>query len=255
MLSLRPTMLKLRCACIVRPIRTFSSKSITPTPDKEGSAVTTVAEKREEMLKYDRHMVWGTAGEHLPAPVLPKNPAEISALDPADQGHRYMMDGEVRHVVIRQREKSERQAPMKSEETWRIFFDEDGTVAERWVNPLMGWVSSADPYQTDPLLTFETAAEAVYFAKKRGWRYIVAKPILRYERSDGAQYQDNFLPKALAAKVKKEGTSCDHWHRTSACTSHYFRPLKYHGDGLVQQHGPNGNSSTAPHVEGNYKLR
>jgi hypothetical protein len=74
-------------------------------------------------------------------------------------------------------------------------------------------------------------------------------------RRDDAQYQDNFLPQAVMAQVKKEGASCDHWKRESAGTSHYFRPLKYHGDGLVRQHGPNTAAETLPHVEGYYKLR
>ncbi len=72
---------------------------------------------------------------------------------------------------------------------------------------------------------------------------------------DDAQYQDNFLPQAVAAQVKKEGASCDHWKRDLAGTSHYFRPLKYHGDGEVRQHGPNVAEETLPHVEGYYKLR
>ena len=99
----------------------------------------------------------------------------------------------------------------------------------------MGWTSNADPYQCAPPLTFENAADAVYFAKKRGWNFVVKEPITRYMRNDDCQYQDNFLPQAVAAKVKKEGTSCDHWSRSSAGTSHYFRPLKYHGDGTVVQ--------------------
>jgi hypothetical protein len=54
-------------------------------------------------------------------------------------------------------------------------------------------------------LTFDSAKEAVYFAKLRGWTYVVDRPKLRPMRDDGAMYQDNFLPKAVAAKVIKEG--------------------------------------------------
>lgn len=207
------------------------------------------------MTKFDRHLVWGKAGEYMPAPVLPENPAELAALDPASKNHNVRMDGTTRTVVIRQQKKSMRQAPLNPESSWRIFFYEDGMLAEKWTNSLMGWTSNADPYQCGPPLTFESAADAVYFAKKRGWKFVVKQPILRHMRHDDAQYQDNFLPQAVAAKVQKEKTSCDHWHRPLAGTSHYFRPLKYHGDGLVPQHGPNGGAPIAPHVEGSYKLR
>jgi len=227
-----------------------------PAPEEEDTdAISPVTERRREMTKFDRHMVWGKTGEYMPAPVLPEDPKEIAALDPADMGHRTRMDGSARTVVIRQQKKSMRQAPLNPESSWRIYFYEDGMISEKWTNSLMGWTSNADPYQCGPPLTFDNASDAVYFAKKRGWNYVVKQPILRYMRRDDAQYQDNFLPQAVAAKVQKEGTSCDHWKRSSAGTSHYFRPLKYHGDGTVQQHGPNGNADIAPAPEGYYKMR
>lgn len=227
-------------------------------PPKDGDdedAISPIAARRQELKEYDRHLVWGKTGEFMPAPILPENPQEIAALDPADIEHRTKMDGTPRRVMIRQQEKKPRQSPLNPESSWRIFFYEDGMITEKWNNSLMGWVSNADPYQCAPPLTFRNAAEAVYFCKKRGWEFEVQHPILRYTRDDDAQYQDNFLPQVVAAKVQQEKTSCDHWHRTAAGTSHYFRPLKYHGDGLVAQHGPTGNAPIAPHVEGTYKMR
>jgi ETC complex I subunit conserved region len=201
-------------------------------------------------------MVWGSTGEqHLPAPVLPENPAEIAVLDPVDQGHRTMMSGRQRTVVIRQEKKSMRQAPLNPESSWRIYFYEDGMTSEKWTNSLMGWTSNADPYQLGPPLTFANASDAVYFVKKRGWNYIVKQPILRYLRRDDAQYQDNFLPIAVAEKISREGITCNEWQWSSCMTSHYFRPLKYHGNGLVRQHGPDMEVPIAPHVPGQYKLR
>lgn len=229
--------------------------AVAQKKDADKDEISPVAIRRQEMSEYDRHMVWGTTGEFMPAPVLPEKPEEISLLDPADMGHRYHPDGTERVVVIRQQKKSIRQAPLNPEMSWKIYFNEDGTVSEKWENSLMGWSSNADPYQVDPPLTFDTASDAVYFAKKRGWKYVVQHPILRFARRDGAQYQDNFLPQAIAAKVKLEGTSCDHWHRKEACASHYFRPLKYHGEGPVSQFGPNADAPTAPHKKGIYKMR
>jgi hypothetical protein len=176
-------------------------------------------------------------------------------LDPADLPSRMNLDGTERTVIIRQDKKSMRQAPMNPEKKWRIAFYEDGKITEKWTNSLMGWTSNADPYQCAPPLVFPNAADAVYFAKKRGWKFIVKQPITRYMRRDDAQYQDNFLPQAVASRVQKEGTSCDHWKRDLAGASHYFRPLKYHGDGEVRQHGPNTEATTLPAVEGYYKLR
>ncbi|GAX09279.1 hypothetical protein FisN_17Lh026 [Fistulifera solaris] len=230
-----------------------------PVPKKEGEeeqALSPAAATREKMSNYDRHMVWGHVGEEgFPVPVLPEKPAEIALLDPADHGHRVRQDGTARTVVIRQQKKSARQAPLNPEASWKIYFYEDGTYSEKWTNSLMGWTSNADPYQCAPPLTFENAADAVYFAKKRGWNYVVKQPIMRYMRNDDAQYQDNFLPQAIAAKVQKEGTSCDHWKRSSAGTSHYFRPLNYHGTAPVIQHGPNGTAPIAKAPEGYYKQR
>lgn len=236
------------------------------TPAKKGSpeggddpdAISPVTLKRQQLSKTGKHVVWGTRSDNeaLPAPVLPQNPSEISKLDPMDRQFAALKaDGSKRTVVIRQEKASARQSPLQPESSWRIFFYEDGTISEKWNNSLMGWTSNADPYQSGNPITFPNAADAVYFAKKRGWNYVVKQPILRYLRNDDAQYQDNFLSQATAAKVQMEGTSCDEWKRSSAATSHYFRPLTYHGDKTVRQHGPNCEAETVPHVQGVYKMR
>lgn len=258
MMLSRSTARSLQWAARRTTVASFSSKpAVAGDKGEDEDAISPAAESREKMTKFDRHMVWGnTDKEFYPAPVLPENPAEIADLDPV-QTHApsLKMDGTERTVVIRQQKKSMRQAPLNPEASWKIFFYEDGSYADKWTNSLMGWTSNADPYQSAPPLTFDNAADAVYFAKKRGWNFVVKQPITRVMRDDDAQYQDNFLPQAVAAKVKMEGTSCDHWHRTKAGTSHYFRPLKYHGNGTVQQHGPNGNAEITKAPEGYYKLR
>ena len=107
----------------------------------------------------------------------------------------------------------------------------------------------------DPPLYFRNAQDAVYFARKRGWKYTVKEPVIRILRDDDCQYQDNFLPQNVASLVKIEGKQCDHWKRVEAGTSHYFRPLKYHGDGTVRQHGSNPHQEPAPRVCGISKVR
>ena len=233
----------------------FSSKDVVEKGDgEEEDAVTVVQRRRDELTEKGRHLVWESP-EQLPAAPLPDRPEELFALDAADLPSRTKADGSDRVVMIRQDKANVKQSPLNQEKIWRISFVEDGIASEKWENSLMGWTSNADPFQSEPPLTFENALDAVYFAKKRGWKYVVAEPIKRQVRQDGAQYQDNFLPQAVAAKVKKERRQCDHWKRTAAGSSHYFRPLKYHGEGVVPQHGPNPDQESAPHVEGYYKMR
>uniref|UniRef100_A0A7R9ZMG6 NADH dehydrogenase [ubiquinone] iron-sulfur protein 4, mitochondrial n=1 Tax=Craspedostauros australis TaxID=1486917 RepID=A0A7R9ZMG6_9STRA len=119
----------------------------------------------------------------------------------------------------------------------------------------MGWNSTADTMGCDTPLHFSNAQDAVYFAKKRGWSFMVKEPVIRKLRDDDAQYQDNFLPQAIANTVKREGRSCAQWERKEAGTSHYFRPLKYHGNGTVRQHGPHPMQKSASDVAGYYKIR
>lgn len=223
--------------------------------EAEKSSVQKYVEKTREM---DPHMVWGTTIAP-PDPVLPEEESEIAALDPAhmNQIPLNLSTGEQRIVVIRQEEANNSQAPLNLEKEWIISFQDDEELAHTWDNPLMGWVSSSDSYANSHRLQmpFRTAADAVYFAKKRGWQFVVEEPKLRKGRSDDAQYQDNFLPQAVALKVKTERHDCDEWYRDEAGASHYFRPLKYHGDGVVPQHGPTGTADIAPPVEGYYKRR
>ena len=139
-----------------------------------------------------------------------------------------------------------------------ISFQDMGETGETWDNPLMGWVSSADPMANNMQLQmkkFRTAEDAKYFCEKRGWKFIIEQPIIRKGRDDDAQYQDVFLPQSVAGKVKREGHKCDHWYRDAAGASHYFRPLKYHGDGTVRQHGPNREEPTMKDAESYYKMR
>lgn len=104
-------------------------------------------------------------------------------------------------------------------------------------------------------MSFPTALDAKYFAEKRGWKFLIEPPIIRKGRDDDAQYQDVFLPQAVATKLKMQGSKCDHWFRNKSGASHYFRPLKFHGDGVVRQHGPNGDAKIEKDVEGYYKMR
>lgn len=212
--------------------------------------------KAAEMKQVDKFMIFGETTD-FPAPILPDNPAEVSALDPAQGRHSVQPDGQKRLVHIRQGFSSPMQSPNNPENHWVISFQDEGEVAEAWINPLMGWVSGADSMATTmhSQMQFRTASEAVYFCKKRGWSFLVAEPIFRANRTDGAQYQDNFLPQRTSSLVQREGKSNKEWERPLSCTSHYMRPLKYHGDGEVPQFGTNPDEPIAKHVPGIYKMR
>lgn len=213
---------------------------------------------REELNAIDPHAVYAVSTP-LPDPVLPDNKAEVAALDPAHTNQIPLnIDGSEKWVVIRQEEaKWPGQSPLNKESAWIISFQDMGETGETWTNPLMGWVSGADPMASNMKMqmSFETAADAKYFAEKRGWKFIIEKPIIRHGRGDDAQYQDVFLPQNVAGMVKREGHKCGHWHREAAGASHYARPLKFHGDGVVRQHGPNRDAPTKKDVESYYKLR
>lgn len=221
---------------------------------EEPEDVPALSKRMEAMSEKDSVMVFDS-GTDLPAPVLPENKAEVAALDASYKTSVKMPDGRERMVVIKQLRARPNQNPLNPEKYWKISFDDDGAVGERWKNTLMNWNSTADTYGCDPPLFFKNAEDAVFFAEKRGWKYLVNEPVVRKLRSDDAQYQDNFLPQAVAGKVKREGTQCDHWKRKAAGSSHYFRPLKFHGDGVVRQHGPNMHQETDPHAESYPKIR
>jgi len=213
---------------------------------------------REEVSVIDKNAVFAVT-KPLADPALPENKSEVAALDPSYKNQIPLNpDGSEKWAVIKQNQaKWPGQSPLNKESSWVISFQDNGETAETWSNPLMGWTSSSDPMAANMRLqmSFATAEDAKYFAEKRGWKFTIDHPIVRKGRDDDAQYQDVFLPQAVVGKMKREGHKCDHWYRDQAGASHYFRPLKYHGNGTVRQHGPNQEAPVEKDTEGYYKLR
>jgi len=186
---------------------------------------------------------------------LPENVEEVAVLDPAYDMSMQDIGDAGRVVQIMQNNKSPTQNVTHKEKAWIITW-QDKISTDNWDNPLMGWVSGADPMQNMKLqLLFDTKEQAVRFAKKRGWSYEVAPEIQRDYEEGEVEYQDNFLSKVVARKVQSDGAKCNWFERSEAGASHYFRPLKYHGDGKVAQYGPNGEKVVDKDVEGQYKMR
>jgi hypothetical protein len=68
---------------------------------------------------------------------------------------------------------------------------------DRWINPLMGWTSSADPMEnvTRSSMAFNTKEDAIAFAAKHGWEVAsVEEPnVRRLDRQKRYQnYGDKF---------------------------------------------------------------
>jgi len=266
----------IRRSFVGRSAALFSSKdpsnttTAVATPiDDDSINPNVIVEKNEVQLRTENmqqisssmlepKMAWGI-GKPRSDPVLPEDASEVATLDMAqiDDGFISAHTGKGRKVRIRQIPKAPSQSPETTEKEWTISFQDDGASGNTWSNPLMGWVSSADPMSSNMglQLSFSSAKDAVYFARKKGWVFEIERPRLRKIRSDGATYQDVFLPQSVASDTKERGKKCDQWHRTKAGASHYFRPPKYHGDGVVRQHGANCEEETLPPVESYYKLR
>ena len=54
---------------------------------------------------------------------------------------------------------------------WKIEFDNQ----QRWENNLMGWSSTADPV-SNILLDFADKEDAIAFAERHGWEFILEDP-------------------------------------------------------------------------------
>lgn len=175
MLSIRSTALRSVLTRTNAPtfIRTFAAAKPAPTvadDDEDSPRFSPVEVKAGEMKKVDPYMVFGDT-EDLPAPVLPDNPAEISALDPAQKRHYNLPDGTERLVHIRQGFSSPMQSPRNKENYWVVSFQDEGETGNTWTNPLMGWVSgmSNDTLVVNMphglLLSFLYSLHAIYTSK------------------------------------------------------------------------------------------
>lgn len=64
------------------PASLFSSVATKAAEDDE-DALSPVDDKTQKMSRTSKFMVFGKTGDPLPAPILPDDPKEIAALDPA----------------------------------------------------------------------------------------------------------------------------------------------------------------------------
>lgn len=158
---------------------------------------------------------------------LPANREETERLDPLPETVKH------RTVTISQGDKDTMTGGMGKTYGWTLKFN---SGADRWTNPMTGWSATGDPVSTVNL-TFDTKEQAIMFAEKRGLKYDVKERPKRIREFGTNYYAHNFLDQEQEAILREEGKATDYFNNAKSGASHYFRPLKYHGDGTVKQHG------------------
>ncbi|CEG48391.1 nadh dehydrogenase [Plasmopara halstedii] len=129
--------------------------------------------------------------------------------------------------------RNQMQSGMQQTKHWEVRFQSPRT----WANPLMGWTSTADPY-VGLMAKFDTKEAAEHFAEKQGWELEVADPAPGGDHDGKISYSHNFLPKHIETLIKQKGKkSSFQFKHPSGLRSNWVKTLKYHGDGVVGQHG------------------
>eukprot|EP00633_Aureoumbra_lagunensis_P000387 CAMPEP_0197297854 /NCGR_PEP_ID=MMETSP0890-20130614/42155_1 /TAXON_ID=44058 ORGANISM="Aureoumbra lagunensis, Strain CCMP1510" /NCGR_SAMPLE_ID=MMETSP0890 /ASSEMBLY_ACC=CAM_ASM_000533 /LENGTH=224 /DNA_ID=CAMNT_0042775241 /DNA_START=127 /DNA_END=801 /DNA_ORIENTATION=- len=212
--------------------RAFSSSPppVSPTPEEKAAEEKKVlaameAEKEKRQLNV--------TPQHIREVAIPPCPqaeviTDVNTIGAQPKHHRE------RTVMIGQRGKHANTSAWADTKAWHITW----TCQERWANPMMGWTSTADP-MTQLDMRFDTKEQAIAFAEKNGWKYTLKEPVRRKDFAGYSTYSDNFLPPGHANEIKAYGQKTKIFKHPTANQSHYFRPLKYHGDGQARQHGPN----------------
>ncbi|KAG0237718.1 Histone transcription regulator 3 [Actinomortierella wolfii] len=96
---------------------------------------------------------------------------------------------------IYKQSKAATQSGITNTGVWRIDFDTEAQ-AGRFENELMGWASSSD-YMQALMMKFNTKEDAIAFAEKQGWEFVVQEPNQKIFKKK--VYADNFKysPKKL----------------------------------------------------------
>lgn len=75
--------------------------------------------------------------------------------------------------------------------SWKIEFDHSN---DKWLNPLMGWTSSADTaQQLNNMLDFKSLKEAIYFCERIGFVYSIDSDLSKDDSlKQRKSYADNY---------------------------------------------------------------
>lgn len=100
-----------------------------------------------------------------------------------------------RTVYITQRFNKTLQSGSKFLDQWTINWGD----CDRWANPLMGWVSNADPLSSGVKLNFDSKEDAIKFAQKNGWTFKIQDENTNTTIPAGThQYKHNFLDRRVS---------------------------------------------------------
>jgi hypothetical protein len=211
------------------PLRAFCAAAEGP-PEKTPEEITAVMEASKKKVAQTI-TPWIARPENSPAEVqtATANPAEMSMMT----GHSNPADCQDRKVRIFNTPKCAMQEGTHTSKAWELRF----LNRERWVNPLMGWASTADPH-SNTHLHFESADQAVRFAERNGWDYAVEDTAERADMHGTKAYSQNFLAPNVENRLKQGAAKAraQFQHPTNR-QSVFTKTLKYHGDGEVLQHG------------------
>lgn len=211
----------------------LSSQPPQPTADE------LEAERKESEIEADKMRalrdLYVTPDHILAIPDVgdepdPEDPTEITTVSGMPLQHKNRL------VIIQQKGQSAMQQGDEKTKIWTLTWEHEAY----WTNPLMGWNSTADPLASLEM-KFETSEQAVRFAEKNGWRYYLKDPLppaLTWDEMGENKYSHNFLSVTAEYELKTLGTKTKRWKFKSPHSSHYFRPLTYHGDKECPQHGP-----------------
>lgn len=232
-LTLRPAV---RAFAPTSAVRAFS----TPAPVDEIDEAVVIADMKKTLADSKKTVTpWAQRMITLPAQHLPENLAEVGHLEPAMPAKQ-----RGRTVIISQKAKSSMTSGQSATHPWHIQWQHE----HRWGNGLMGWTSTADP-MSNVDLKFESIEDATFFCEKHGYKYDVQEtPVTDevFDKPGSQKYAHNFLPRRFEAVLTKYGKGKNakaiFTHANGENRSHYFRPLKYHGDKETEQFGPNPDS-------------
>lgn len=87
---------------------------------------------------------------------------------------------------------------------WLIRF----SPTKKWSHPLMGWLSSADPLVSVPMLNrFERLEQAILWCERHGYKFEVQEEAVHFQRRGLAPgtYSDCFLTREVQAQMKALG--------------------------------------------------
>ena len=177
---------------------------------------------------------------------VPKNITEMAATFsgmPAEHANRT--------VIIAPRQHKTVQSAEKLSHIWMITWED----RERWMNPLMGWTSSADP-MSNVRLSFDSKEEAIAFAERNGWKYKLRPPtqMQSFENFGKIKYAQVFLANKISEAMKETGGKIgkEIFAYPGYGQGNFFKPLKYHGDEVVEQYGDKAPASDDDAVKKEY---